>query len=72
MKKVESFRRCHVCGLVTHKEQSLLQRCGHCKKAFAPFFYYDDFTKPVLSEDLERPPLLKGEWPPIQGLTAYW
>jgi len=71
MKPVELFRRCHVCGQISQSEEQL-SRCRHCKKAFAPFYYYDDFHKPVFSEGLERPPVMKDEWPAIQGLTAYW
>tara|TARA_B100001121_G_C18436307_1_gene501624 strand:- start:248 stop:634 length:387 start_codon:yes stop_codon:yes gene_type:complete len=75
VKKVEAFRRCHVCGKTSEVKgnmQMSLDRCLHCKKAFAPFYYYDDFSKPIFSEGLERPPLMIGEWPAIQGLTAYW
>lgn len=71
MKKVESFRRCHVCGHVTYSEAAV-HRCMKCSKAFAPFYYYNDFEKPVVSEFLERPPLAEGEWQAIQGLTAHW
>lgn len=75
VKKVETFRRCHVCGQVSEsvaESNEVLKHCAYCHKAFAPFFYYDDFLKPINHEGLERPPQMKGEWPAIQGLTAYW
>ncbi|PIU01174.1 MAG: hypothetical protein COT74_01325 [Bdellovibrionales bacterium CG10_big_fil_rev_8_21_14_0_10_45_34] len=65
------LRRCHVCGAVTESE-SKIEKCHSCGKAFAPFFYYDDSAKPLLSDNGFRPNFGSSAFPPLYGLTAYW
>lgn len=64
-------RRCHICGHTTEADHNI-QRCGECDKPFAPFYYFDDQSKPILADCTLRPPAMQGEWKAIQGLTAYW
>ncbi len=64
-------RRCHVCGHTTEAKHNI-KRCNYCKKPFAPFYYFDDKSKPILADCTLRPTALQGEWGAIQGLTAYW
>lgn len=66
------FRTCHVCGKTSHQEKDPIQKCQHCGKSLAPFFYFDDKYKVILSDTHKRPPVVKGEYLPIHGLTVYW
>lgn len=73
-KQVKSvfFRRCHVCDVVTEKEGEMVNRCGHCGKAMAPFYFFEDEKVQPLSEHDFRPPRQSGGRFPVRGLTAYW
>jgi hypothetical protein len=79
------FRRCHVCGTFNEKANSLVDRCGVCQKALAPFVFFDEQRALGLSD--EGPvvePSKKSStmkitrlatqtiYPPIWGLTVYW
>ncbi|MEO0335085.1 MAG: hypothetical protein AAF202_01735 [Pseudomonadota bacterium] len=66
------YRKCHVCGSVNEQEKEPVQKCHHCGKSLAPFFYFDDKYKVILSDMHRRPPVIIGEYLPIHGLTAYW
>lgn len=66
------FRRCHVCGSTTHCQTDEVRKCQHCQKPFAPFFYFEDKSVPVVGDNTLRPQTLNGEFYPIRGLTAYW
>lgn len=66
------WRRCHVCGGVNWSSSEEVHRCEHCGKSLAPFFYFSEASAPVFSDFQLRPPLLKGEYQPIWGLTALW
>lgn len=73
MERPGYFRRCHVCGAVTHvNEHKHIPECAHCGKPWAPFQYFDDRLTPILSDKTLRPQMMNGEWLPIQGLTVYW
>lgn len=72
MKEPIHYRRCHVCGSVNMKDGDPVDRCSHCNKSLAPFFYFNDRFKVVLGDETLRPPMMEGEYSPIQGLTAYW
>ena len=66
------LRKCHVCGTVNEQSEQPIKKCSQCNKSLAPFFYFDDETKVVLSDMHLRPPLVDGEFSPIHGLTVYW
>jgi rRNA maturation endonuclease Nob1 len=66
------FRRCHICGTVTENEGKAVQRCTHCGKAMAPFYFFDEDKVDALSESDPRPVVLPGLRSPVRGLTAYW
>ncbi|MFN3697003.1 MAG: hypothetical protein ACK4VO_06125 [Pseudobdellovibrio sp.] len=82
------FRRCHICGELNEKSYHLVERCGHCQKAFAPFVFFDERKALGVSNDIsdEGPdhPAKKASsykitrlasesnYPPIWGLTVYW
>lgn len=66
------IRKCHVCGTINEDEKEPITKCSHCQKSLAPFFYFDDKVKVVLSDTHLRPPLMEGEFSPIHGLTVYW
>jgi hypothetical protein len=68
---VLQYRRCHVCGS-TMEAADHIKKCSDCGKPFAPFYYFDDQTKPVLADSTLRPVGMQGEWGPIHGLTASW
>lgn len=70
--KVQHFlRKCHVCGHVNQSDVDV-DRCGHCRKALAPFFYFDAKKVLPLSDYQIRPVPFAGEYLPIRGLTVYW
>lgn len=79
------FRRCHICGTFNERENSLVDRCANCKKALAPFVFFDE--QRALGVSIEGPdvdPAKKSStmkitrlatqtiYPPIWGLTVYW
>ena len=66
------FRKCHVCNHINETEEDESTRCKKCDKPFAPFFYFEDQSTPVVGDNTLRPQLLKGEFFPIRGLTVYW
>lgn len=72
MENEKYFRRCHMCDHVNEVSGDKLEYCECCGKSFAPFFYFDDRYTSVLSDLSMRPPLIQGEYTPIQGLTVYW
>jgi hypothetical protein len=66
------FRRCHVCGEVNSRLGEHIERCRHCNKPIAPFYFFDEHQVEVYSENRERPSHENGERSPILGLTAIW
>lgn len=64
-------RRCHICSQIMEAHENI-RRCSQCGKPFAPFYYFDDLSKPILADSTLRPTSMDGEWGAIQGLTAYW
>ena len=68
------FRRCHMCdGLSFSKnDEGMIERCQHCKKAFARFQYFDDRLAPTQSDAHLRPIFASNEYEPIKGLTVHW
>jgi len=72
MDKPVFFRRCHMCGETNHKEGDRIERCEHCGKSLAPFYYFDERLVSTLGDKSLRAIPLEGEYSPIQGLTAYW
>ncbi len=68
------LRRCHRCDGVTEKLDAIVNRCGHCGKSMAPFFFFDEVLVLPYSEAELRPQSLieEGTRLPIRGLTAFW
>lgn len=72
------LRRCHSCSHVNECEQGLIQSCSHCRKALAPFYYFDESKVMGLKTEAESLSEYKSsalpwrEYPPVLGLTAYW
>lgn len=79
------FRRCHICGTFNERANCLVDRCGSCHKALAPFVFFDEQRALGVSD--ERPvedPAKRASsvkitrlatqtiYPPIWGLTVYW
>lgn len=72
---ISYVRRCHVCGAVTERQKNEGDKglsCESCGKAIAPFVFYVEKTIPLLADNLPRPPLLKGEFAPVRGLSVLW
>ena len=76
MKKVQllHFRRCHHCFGVSETEGAQIERCSHCEKPMAPFYFFNDAEVMPLSESELRPAdeRRSGERVPVRGFTAYW
>lgn len=70
--KSTHFRRCHICGEVTEKIGATVNRCGHCGKTMAPFYFFEEERVQPLSEHEFRPPRQDGGRFPVRGLTAFW
>jgi len=78
------FRRCHLCGVLNEKSDQLVDRCSSCRKAFAPFVFFDEKKALGISDDSLDSPAKKASsykitrlatesnYPPIWGLTVYW
>lgn len=64
------FRRCHVCGAVTERNDPVDQ-CETCGKFISPFFYFDERTIAVKAESGSVNPG-QGQMRPLIGLAAYW
>lgn len=64
------FRRCHICGGLNEHENEQIERCEHCGKALAPFYFFNEIAH---SSDPEKVvEVEEGEFQPIVGLTVYW
>ena len=77
MKKTKRlhFRRCHLCSGISESEEAPVDRCAHCGKPMAPFYFFNDAEVMPLSESETRPPddrRAPGERKPVIGFTAYW
>ena len=72
MDKPVHVRRCHVCGGVNEVEEGKVEKCSHCHRSLAPFYYFDDRLSLVASDSEVRQELPPQEYIPIQGLTVYW
>ena len=73
MEKPTYFRRCHICGELSHRNgHEHIERCDHCGKPMARFHYFDDRLTPIMSDRALRSPDLPGEFSPLFGLTVYW
>ena len=70
-KDLSHFRRCHVCG-ATSENKEFVDRCADCGKVFAPYYYIDELRSPTWSADLEKPPLVDGEFAPLLGVSTHW
>lgn len=79
------FRRCHVCGTMNERANSLVDRCSACSKALAPFVFFDEQHALGVSDGrpAEEPSkksstmkitrlATQSIYPPIWGLTVYW
>lgn len=79
------FRRCHICGTMNERQNVLVDRCGSCSKAFAPFVFFDEQNALGISDGrpAEEPSkksstmkitrlATQSIYPPIWGLTVYW
>lgn len=72
MDRPAHYRRCHVCDHINVINTHPVLKCAGCNRSLAPFYYFDDRLTPIPSEGTERPPHIKSEYHPIQGLTVYW
>ena len=76
MKKIVRLhiRRCHLCAGVTENESAPVDRCTHCGKSMAPFYFFDDVSVSPLSDvDVRSTELCHaGQRVPVRGFTAYW
>ena len=72
--KTVHIRRCHVCGDVSERVGASVDRCEHCGKPIAPFYFFDDFLVPSYSDYGTRPDEEEtvGERLPVRGFTAIW
>lgn len=79
------FRRCHICGTMNERENSLVDRCGSCHKSLAPFVFFDEkralgvTDEPPTETPSKRASSIKITriatetiYPPLWGLTVYW
>ncbi|MBX7232628.1 MAG: hypothetical protein K1X29_11135 [Bdellovibrionales bacterium] len=66
------YRRCHLCGAVSTQFSHPVDKCQHCHKSWAPFYYFDDRLTKVSSDLSLREGSIEQEFPPLQGLTVYW
>lgn len=73
--KSENIRRCHVCNNVTIKEDGRVEKCDHCHKNFAPYFFCPEFvadlsaTKDVMVSYQKNN---ETTYPPIYGISLSW
>lgn len=67
------IRRCHVCGSVNEGHEHPVQKCTHCSKHLAPFYYFDESKVEPLSADLSVSEQLPAEgYGPLRGFTVFW
>lgn len=68
------IRRCHLCDGVTECESDPVNRCQHCGKSIAPFYFFDDYEVTPLSDVEMRPgdERKTGQRSPLRGFSAYW
>lgn len=68
------FRRCHLCSGVSENEEIPVEKCQHCGKPMAPFYFFNDLEVIPVSEAEIRldQPLKSGQRVPVRGFTAFW
>jgi hypothetical protein len=68
------IRRCHLCTGVTENEGAPVDKCLHCGKPMAPFYFFDELDVTPLSDAEVRveAQLKAGQRTPVRGFTAYW
>ncbi len=75
------LRRCHICGEVCECEGYIPEKCLHCGKSLAPFYYFDEakalgLIREVdvdLSEEHYKTTALPlTNYPCLRGLTVIW
>lgn len=72
------IRRCHVCGETIEAAGCLVEKCGHCGKHLATFYYFNEkLAMNLMSRDEagrqdQSSALPLRVYPPINGLTVYW
>ena len=72
-------RRCHKCGGVTEKAGASVDRCEHCGKPIAPFYFFDDFQVEAFADnglrpgrEFTQPGQAATERCPLLGFSAIW
>lgn len=80
--KDQYFRRCHVCDHVSEEAGHRVESCSSCGKPMIAFFYFDERSMPLLTDQntredrrwLHQSPKQNdhGKIVPILGLTVFW
>lgn len=74
-------RRCHICDHVNERDGQSVDRCGHCGKILAPYYFFDEQNvhvysdveqRPTLEQTRARPKEQPGEHRPLRGFSAVW
>ena len=71
-------RRCHICGEMNEAKGALVDKCPHCGKHLAPFYYYNELLAMQLMSREEADREYKSsvlplrDYPPLKGLVVYW
>lgn len=74
-------RRCHICGRVSERGGEPVERCTHCGKHMAPYYFFDEQcvrvysdVDPRPSEDTlrRRPEGSADTHRPVRGFTVIW
>lgn len=66
------IRRCHVCGGITESDGEVVNKCCHCGKSMAPFYFFNEAETPPATDCELRHPPVPGDRSPVRGLTAIW
>ncbi len=70
--KPHYLRRCHLCGHITENSEDRVDKCEHCGKHMAKYYYYDEQSAPIFADNLLRPPYLKNEYQALLGISVVW
>lgn len=67
-----------MCGETVEAEGCLVEKCAHCGKSLASFYYFNEklamniVTREEADSEYKSSALPLKEYPPLNGLTVYW
>ena len=63
------IRRCHICGGVNEAPTTSIDKCQHCQKHLAPFYFNKEELEKSGNKKIEMSII---DYAPLKGLSVLW